>query len=287
MRRSWLLLIALLSAAACGRRAHESQDAFRWEEEILPGSTIHVRTRSGRIDVVPSDGRSARVAGSTHWVGRQDPIRFAWSRSGGDVYVCAMWTARGDCNEHNDGLRGSDDSWLDMFSLFKHRSTNALASLRVSLPPGVKVDARTVNGSISMNGATNGITARTLNGTIEIERSAGPVEAKGVNGSIEVALDSLAPEDRVDIENVNGSATAVLPPSLEGDVQLSTVNGRVRSDFPISGDEEPRRNKLAGQIGKSSREVRLRTVNGNVSLLKQGDTQPSPASAARDRSQRS
>lgn len=284
MRESLLLLVVF--SAACGRRAHDSQDAFRWEQEIPPGSTIHVRTRSGRIDVVPSVGHSASIAGSTHWIGGKDPVRFAWSQSGGDVYVCAMWTRRGDCNEHSDGLRGSDDSWLNMFSLFKHPSTNATASLRVSLPPGVKVDARTVNGSIAMNGATSGITARTLNGRIDIEKSAGPVQLKGTNGSIEVALDSLAPEDEVILESTNGNATAVLPPSLEGVVQLSTVNGTIRSDFPISTEGELRRNKLHGQIGNSSREVRLRTVNGNVSLLKQADVQPAPAGAAHDRNQK-
>ena len=283
MRQSLLLLIVLTSAA-CGRRAHDSQDAFRWEQEIPPGSTIHVRTRSGRIDVVPSDGHSARVAGSTHWVGRKDPVRFAWSQSGNDVYVCALWTARGDCDEHHDGFRGGNDSWLDMFSLFKRRSTNVTATFRVSLPPGVRVDARTLTGSIAMQGATNGVTARTLNGSIDIEKSAGPVEVKGTNGSIEVALDSLAPEDRVVIESVNGNATAVLPSSLDGDVQLSTVNGQVRSDFPISTEGGWRRNKIHGQIGNSSREVLLRTVNGNVSLLKQGAAQPAPAGAARQRS---
>jgi hypothetical protein len=285
MRRSLLLLI-LLSAAACGQRAHDSQDAFQWEQEIPPGSTIHLRTRSGRIDVVPSDGRSARVAGSTHWIGRKDPIRFAWSQDGGDVYVCAMWASRGDCNEHSDGLRGSDDSWLDMFSLFKHRSTNAEATLRLSLPPGVKVDARTLNGSISMNGATNGIIARTVNGSIQIEKSAGSVEAKGTNGSIKVALDSLAPGDRVILENVNGSTTAVLPAGLDGSVQLSTVNGRARSDFPLNDEGNSRRNRIHGQIGNSSREVLLRTVNGDVSLLRQDEAQPAPAGAGRDQSRR-
>ncbi|HEY2377663.1 MAG TPA: DUF4097 family beta strand repeat-containing protein [Gemmatimonadaceae bacterium] len=285
--RPYPLLFVLVFTASCGRRAHESVEAFRWQQEIPPGTTIHLRTRSGRIEVVPADDRSARITGSTHWIGRTDPIRFAWNQRGTDVYVCALWTRRGDCDEHNDGLRGPDDSWLDMFSLFKHRSTNAVASIRVSLPSGVKVDARSLNGSISMQGATNGITARTLNGSIEIEKSAGPVEAKGTNGSIEVALDSLAPEDQVVVESVNGNATAVLPPSLEGEVQLSTVNGRVRSDFPVSTEGELSRNKLHGQIGKSSREVRLRTVNGNVSLLKQGEAQPEPAAATHDRGRRS
>jgi putative adhesin len=286
MRRQLLMLIVVASAA-CGRRPHDSQDAFRWEQEIPPGATIHLRTRSGRIDVMPSDGHAASVVGSTHWVGRRDPIHFAWSQRGGDFYLCAMWTSRGRCDEHSDGLRGSDDSWLDMFSLFKRPSTNAAATLRVSLPPGVKVDARALNGSISMSGVTNGITARTANGSIEIQKSAGPVEAEGTNGSIEVALDSLAPDDRVVLRSVNGSATAVLPANLDGSVQLSTVNGTVTTDFPINAEGTLKRNKIHGQIGNSSREVLLRTVNGNVSLLKQGESQPAPAAAAHDRNQRS
>jgi putative adhesin len=285
MRSRSLLLVLLCSAAACGRRSHESQDAFRWEQEIPPGSTIHLGTITGRIDVVPTHGRSALVGGSTQWVGRKDPIRFASRRDGNDFYVCALWTTRGDCGDSGDHFGGSDHSWLDIFSLFKRRSTNAVASLRVSLPPGVKVDAHTVNGTISMRGVTSGINARVLNGSIEIDKSAGPVEAKGTNGSIEVALDSLAPDDQVVLESVNGSMTAVLPSTLEAEVQLSTVNGSVKSDFPINTSGEISNRHLHGQIGRSSREVLLKTINGNISLLKQ-QGEPPAATAPPDHAQR-
>ena len=278
----WLLpLLALLCAAtACGRRTHDVPDAFRWEEEVAPGTTIHLRTLSGGIEVTPAAGRSARVAGSTHWVGRQDPVHFAWTREGSDIYVCALWTKRADCTEDSDGFARSGHSWLDMFSLFKRRPTNVVASLRLALPVGVKVDARATNGTITLHGATAGITAHALNGSINIANSSGPVEAKGTNANISVALDSLKPDDHVLLETVNGNMTASLPSSLDGDVELSTVNGRVRSDFPIRiyGDES--RHKLHGQIGKSSREVLLRTVNGNVSLLKQPTMPPSEAAPA-------
>jgi hypothetical protein len=270
MRLHPVILFLLCSAAACGRRAHESRDAFRWQEEIPPGSTLHLATVTGGIDVVPAEGRSASVAGSTRWVGRKDPVHFAWRRDGSDVYVCALWTTRGDCSDENGGrFGGSDHSWLDIFSLFKRHSTNVVASLRVSLPTGVKVDAHIMDGTISMRGATAGVTARVLNGSINIEKSAGPIEAKGTNGSIEVALDSLAPDDPVRLQSVNGSMTAVLPSNFEGEVQLSTVNGSVKSDFPISAEGEISNHHVRGQIGKSSREVRLKTVNGDVSLLKQ------------------
>ena len=269
MRSLVSLIVAVCAVTACGRRAHDVPDAFRWEEEVAPGATIHLRTPSGRIEVTPAAGRSARVAGSTHWVGREDPVHFAWTREGSDIYVCALWRKRGDCTGDSDGFAGSGRSWLDMFSLFKRRPTNVLASLSLSLPAGVKVDARAANGSISLHGATAGITARTLNGSITIANSAGPVEAIGTNSNITVALDSLRPDDQVVLRTVNGNMTAMLPADLEGEVELTTVTGRVRSDFPITSDDEESRHKLRGQIGRSSREVQLHTVNGNVSLLKQ------------------
>jgi Putative adhesin len=267
MRTLASLLALVCTVAACGHRAHDAPDTFHWEEELEPGTTIHLRTATGRIDVVPTDGRSARVSGSTHWVGREDPIRFAWNRDGDDVYVCALWNRHGDCSE-GSGFGDSGHSWLDMFSLFKRRSTNGMASLRVELPAGVKVDARSVNGTISMVGTNGGISARTLNGSINIQRASGPIEAKSTNGSIDLVVDSLGAEDPVVIEGVNGSMTAVLPSDLQAEVQLSTVNGGVRSDFPVSSEGELSKHRLRGQIGSSSREVVLKTVNGNVSLLK-------------------
>ena len=263
--------VALLCiATACGR-AHDVPDAFRWEEEVAPGSTIHLSTVSGQIDVTAVDGRFARVAGSTHWVGRGDPVHFAWTRQGSDIYVCALWT-KDDADCTTGRYLRSKSSWLNMFSLFKRRPTNVVASLRLAIPAGVKVDVRATNGRITLQGVTGGITAHALNGTINIAQSSGPVEAKGTNANITVGLDSLGPADSVSLESVNGNMTALLPADLEGDVDLRTVNGRVRTDFPISMSGEVSRHSVHGQIGGSSRRVLLHTINGNVSLLKQPGT---------------
>ena len=265
--RTLFWLLALCAVTACGRRAHDSPDAFRWEAELEPGTTIHLRTGSGRIDVIPGLSRMARVSGATHWVGRNDPIRFAWKRDGDEIYLCALRSSRGDCDEGGSSF-GDDHSWLDIFSLFKHRSTDAAASFHVELPSAVKVDARTMNGSISLAGVTGGVDARTVNGSINISHVSGPIEAKATNGSIAATVDSLGDDDPVVLEGVNGSMTAVLPADLEADVQLSTVNGGIRSDFAVTTEGQLSKHRLRGQIGSSSRDVVLKTVNGNVALLR-------------------
>jgi len=210
-------------------------------------------------------------------VGRNDPIRFAWKRDGDELYVCALRSSRSDCDEHSGSFGESGHSWLDIFSLFKRRSTNAMASFRVELPSQVKIDARTMNGTISLSGVTGGIDAATVNGSIDIHHAAGAVEAKSTNGNIDAVIDSLASDDEVTLKAVNGSMTAVLPPDLEAEVDLSTVNGSIRSDFAVTTEGELSKRHLHGQIGSSSREITLKTVNGNVSLLKSsGETDEEP-----------
>lgn len=275
--RTLFSLLALFAVMACGRRAHDSPDAFRWEAELEPGTTIHLRTGTGRIDVAPGSTRFARVTGSTHWVGRNDPIRFAWKRDGDELYVCALRSRRADCDEDSGSFGDSGHSWLDIFSLFKRRSTNAMASFRVELPSQVKVDARTISGTISLSGVTGGISAETVNGSIDIHHAAGAVEAKSTNGNIDAVIDSLASDDEVTLKGVNGSMTAVLPPDLEAEVDLGTVSGGIRSDFAVTTEGELSKRHLHGQIGSSSREITLKTVNGNVSLLRAaGETGEEP-----------
>ena len=65
--RTLVSLLALGALTACGRRAHDSPDAFRWEAELEPGTTIHLRTGSGRIDVTPATGSSNNQAHIGHF----------------------------------------------------------------------------------------------------------------------------------------------------------------------------------------------------------------------------
>jgi len=55
---------------------------------------------------------------------------------------------------------------------------------------------------------------------------------------------------------------------IDAEVDLSTVNGRFLTDFPvtISGRIDPRR--LRATLGKGGPRIRLSTTNGNVELRK-------------------
>lgn len=276
--RTIALLVLLPLLGACGGRQHDVADAFHWNTELPPGSTLHLRTSSGRIEVTPAHGNTASFSGSKRWVGRNDAVHFSWARNGDDVWVCAMTGAGGNCGP---SYRPSDEhgSWLDMFSLFKRRPTHVEASISVELPPGVRVDARSNIGEVEIHGTHGGVTARTLSGAIDIDGVAGPIDAHSVNGAVDVAVDSLAPNDPVSVETVNGGVTVKLPPNTQGSVDLSTINGEVQSEFPLVASGEIASHRLRGQIGSSSREIRLKTINGSVELLKQSGEPENDSSA--------
>lgn len=283
--RAYLPVVAALCVvvAGCGRSTHEDTNAFRLTEELPPGSTLHLRTTIGRIEVRPTEASVVDVVGSKRWRGRNGDVSFVTYRDGDDVYVCALWGRRGRCDENGYRSTVSGRSFLRIFSLFRRReSSDAVASFSVRLPAGVKLDAYSVNGPIKVDGARSGVIARATNGGIEILHSAGSVIAKTINGSVVVGVDSLSSSDDIKAETVNGSVRAQVPTDVQGDVELVTVNGRVVTDFPltISGRISPR--EVRGRIGESPRSITLKSVNGGVQLLKGHEHEPEaePADSA-------
>jgi DUF4097 and DUF4098 domain-containing protein YvlB len=59
-----------------------------------------------------------------------------------------------------------------------------------------------------------------------------------------------------------------LPTKLDADVDLSTVNGSVQSDYPLTLEGRIDPKHLHGTIGNGGLRLRARTVNGQIELRK-------------------
>ena len=79
---------------------------------------------------------------------------------------------------------------------------------------------------------------------------------------------ALVTLDHADAEVALGAGDLVraqLPANTEGAFDLSVVNGNVRSDFPLSQVSKAHIGRhLQGQIGSSTRVVKMHSVNGSV-----------------------
>ena len=261
MRRSILALswgVILLPATAVAQRQSEP-DAFTWSGRVPAGRWIRVRTLSGRIDVVASTTDRVEITATKRWRD-SDPqtVRFEVEKSGPgseDVTVCALWTDRTQCDE--DGYRARNVGHNDVS-----------ADFRVAVPPGVRIAVSSVNGAVRVDGATSEVDASSVNGEVSATSSGGPVNASTTNGRVTARMGRFEGRDDLTFSTVNGTVIAEFTGDLDADIELSTVNGRFQSDYPVtvSGRLDPRH--LRARIGKGGRRVRLTTVNGNVELRK-------------------
>ncbi|HVX41409.1 MAG TPA: DUF4097 family beta strand repeat-containing protein [Gemmatimonadaceae bacterium] len=264
-----------MTGAACSR-PHTDDAAFDWSQQLPAGSIVHLRDGTGNIDVRQSGNASGHVHATTHWRrGRASDIHFVVSTAGpNEYYICAMWRGSGQCGESGYHGASRTGSFLQIFSLF-HHGTDAGANFVAELPASVVIDATTTNGSVTIDGSAAGVRARATNGTIDARHVSGPISIHTTNGEIHLAADSLGSADSVDVSTVNGMIQAELPAQTDGAWDLRVTNGVVHSDFALPSTSGRRGNRhLTGQIGSSTRSIRMRAVNGMVTV-----THPTQAAA--------
>lgn len=237
--------------------------AFTLNDRIPAGQWIRVRNVNGQIRVRAATGDNVEVVASKSWR-RGDPrdVRIESRKSAdGSILVCAFWTENATCTEnsyesHSDGWRRGD------------RNNDVAVDFEVRVPKGVKVGVWTVNGGVSVDGASSEVRAGTVNGGVDAVSSGGPVTGSTVNGSVHATMGRFDSDQDLHYSTVNGSIVAEFTGDVNAEVELTTVNGRFMTDWPVTltGRIDPRR--LRATVGKGGGRIRMTTVNGNVELRK-------------------
>jgi len=260
-------LLVLAAAAAIGlpavARAQDSAgQATTWSFKVPDGRWITVRNLNGRVIVHRGTGDSVTVTATKH-VRRGDPayVHFDVQRYGDgaqDALVCALWGDNAHCapdDYDSQGTRGD-------------RRNEIRVDFDVSVPPGVKVSAHTVNSDVSVTGVTSEVRAGSVNGSVNVETDGGPVSARTVNGSVHASMLHYRPTQDMHFSTVNGSVIVELGNDVDANIELTTINGRFTTDFPVTlnGRIDPRH--LRATLGKGGPNIVMNTVNGNVELRK-------------------
>jgi hypothetical protein len=255
------LLLAPAGLAAQGRQTQ--RDAFTLDERVPEGQWIRVRNLNGDMRVRSSSSDRVEITATKSWR-RGDPkdVRIETTKSSdGSILVCALWTDNARCTE--GGYDSHDEGWRR-----GNRNNDVAVDFEIRVPKGVKVGVWSVNGGVSVDGVTNEVRAGTVNGSVDAVSSGGPVQANTVNGSVHATMGRLDGADDLRFSTVNGSVVAEFVGDIDADIELSTVNGRFQTDWPvtITGRIDPKH--LRATLGKGGRRIRLSTVNGNVELRK-------------------
>jgi len=252
-------LISSIAMPAAGQAS--SSDHFSWSGKIPAGQWIRIRNLNGGITVGQASGDNVEVTATKRWR-RGDPsiVRFDVQKFGPgneSVVICALWGARASCDDRHYEMR--NDRGL--------RNNDVNVDFRVLVPKGVKVGVNTVNGAVTVDGATAEVDAHTVNGEVQVASSGGPVNASTVNGGVHAQVGRVDSDADMEFTTVNGSVVAEFTGDFGGDVEMSTVNGSLRTDYEITvvGRLDPKH--LHAHIGKpGGPRIRLDTVNGSVEL---------------------
>jgi len=254
----------LLLGIAAAPLAAQRSDTFNWEGSVPNGRWLYLRNVNGEVHVEHGSGDRVTVSAVKRWRrGNPDDVHITTNKtSDGNVIVCAIWNENSRCDE--DGYHSDGRSWNG------NRDNDVSVEFTVRVPNGVRVDASTTNGDLSVVGVSSEVVAHTTNGDVRAESSGGPVTARTTNGNVTARMRELGDVRDLDFSTTNGSVVVEVPPSLSADVDMSTTNGHVSSDFPmtLSGRIDPRH--LRATIGDGSRRLRMRSTNGNIELRRGG-----------------
>ena len=291
--------VTLLPAASFAQTLLGRTDSvFTWQGALPASALLTVRNFNGPIAVRPASGdklefraekRTSRGGGSL------SDVAFDIRReNGGDITICSTLRDADPCDgDRRWGRHDSDDD-----------RRNVTVAMTLLVPRGARVKLTTGNGALAVEGvgadvqATTGngrvrivgtegsvrvttgngevevrdakapVKVTTGNGDVTVTTAEGPVEARSGNGDIDVRISALRAKESMSFSTGSGSVRVTLPASYNGELDASTGNGDLRSDFElrIQGRVNPRR--IRATIGEGGALLRLSTGNGGLEVRK-------------------
>jgi DUF4097 and DUF4098 domain-containing protein YvlB len=107
------------------------------------------------------------------------------------------------------------------------------------------------------------------NGIVSADISELRGEGRFATGNGDVAVVIRSGQVPISASTVNGSVSLRLPGNFDGFLDARTANGRVRSDFSVTGAGWVGVNRIRGSIGSGGDPtIKLWSTNGNVWLRK-------------------
>jgi hypothetical protein len=283
--------------ASAQKLVGQSDSIYTWRGALPSGALLTIRNFNGPIDVRPSSGaqaelraekRTERGGGSI-----QDVAFEIQTGSGGDVTICATYRDSNPCDDRSN--RDDDDhNWRRYVTVamtvlvprgtqLKVATGNGAVSVervggdvqaatgngrvRVEGTDG-SVRVSTGNGDVDVRGAKAAVRVSTGNGRVNVTTSEGPVEARTGNGDIDVSMTQLKARDDMTFSTGSGEVRVTLPAGYNGELDASTGNGGLRSDFDlkIEGRMNPRH--VRATIGDGGPRLRLSSGNGQLEIRK-------------------
>lgn len=155
----------------------------------------------------------------------------------------------------------------------------------VKVPRDMKVTVATVNGGeVRIEDVAGTLQARNVNGSIIIKNAREATSVHTVNGKVEVSL-TAAPTQAASYKTINGDIALSYPANASADLHFKSMHGEMYTDFPQTevlparvtqnqqregaGTKYKLNKETAVRLGKGGPDIRLETLNGDVTIKQQ------------------
>ncbi len=192
-----------------------------------------------------------------------------WNRN--EVQIDAVKSARDQqrLNEARIEVEGSGDAVRIRTRYPEGQNNNNPASVHYTLhvPAGATIDKISlVNGNLEISQVSGEVNANLVNGKLTAHDLAGRAKFSTVNGSSKIAYRTLNNVSEVKISAVNGAIDLALPASPNAQVTASSVNGSIKTDFPMQVESSFMSRRLTGTLGSGGTRIALSNVNGSTHI---------------------
>ncbi len=159
---------------------------------------------------------------------------------------------------------------VDLVAVVPNQTSPVLAThngtIRIANING-KTRATAHNGPITTEQLSGTVNLSTHNGQITCTEIAGEVRLRTHNGGVNAVHSKMAPGPiSVNIITNNGDIDFTSPPNLSASVELSTHNGSIKTELPITVVGQIDRRTLKGTIGAGAGRLHLETHNGSIRI---------------------
>ena len=121
---------------------------------------------------------------------------------------------------------------------------NGMAGAIQVTKPGGRVDADTASGSVDIEGAARDVRAHAVSGRVSVQGNPGT-------------------ESYWDLKTISGGVHLAVPPSSNFHLSADAVSGEIRTDVPITIEEQSK-HSLRARVGNGGGRVEVRTVSGEI-----------------------
>ena len=237
--------LSVVSAIIClAFAATASAQDFEKSYRLNAGGQVSVSNISGDVVVTGYDGDAIIVRGIKK--GRDsDRIEIEDKSSAGRVDVGVRYPKECNCD--------------------------ASVRFEVRVPRSISYNFdgfSSVSGDVDVSGVTGRLRASAVSGDVRVKNVSGSASVNSVSGDVEVEVDRLDGSDDMKFASVSGDVVVKMPSNLDADVDISSMSGSIKTDFPIEVREEKHgsRTYARGRLGSGSRRINMSSVSGDLSL---------------------